>query len=247
MTKKSDEILKIRGVKKSFGNVKVLDGINLTIHKQEVVVLIGSSGSGKSTLLRTINLLERIDDGQIFLYDEDITDPRQNADSIRSKIGIVFQSFNLFPHLSVLRNVSLANISVNKMKKEEADKISTELLKKIGLIDKLKVHPDRLSGGQQQRVAIVRAIATRPKLLLLDEITSALDPQLVGEVLDLVLELKREGYTILMATHEMGFAKKIADRICFLNNGKILEEGTVDQIFNKPKHEKTREFLSKIV
>ncbi|MDR2457877.1 MAG: amino acid ABC transporter ATP-binding protein [Clostridiales Family XIII bacterium] len=242
----SETILKCINIKKSFVENYVLKGINFEMQKHEVICLIGASGSGKSTLLRCINLLDRIDDGQIFLNDEDISDPRINQDIARAKIGIVFQSFNLFPHMTVLDNVSLGNRIVHKIPRKEADEISIRLLERIGLKDKIKKHPDRLSGGQQQRVAIVRAIASNPDLLLLDEITSALDPLLVGEVLDLVSELKEGGSTILMATHEMEFARKVSDKIFFLDKGKIAETGTPDEIFNNPKKGETRTFLASI-
>jgi polar amino acid transport system ATP-binding protein len=239
-------VLRIENIKKSFGSNHVLRGINLTVCEHEVVVMIGASGSGKSTLLRTINLLERIDDGTILLSDDDISDPRTDEDKSRSRIGIVFQHFNLFPHKTVLDNVSIANRIVHGMPRREAERIGLELLERIGIADKSKSYPDQLSGGQQQRVAIVRAIAVNPELLLLDEITSALDPQLVGEVLDLVYELKSSGSTILMATHEMDFAKRVADRVVFLHEGRIVEEGTPEQIFEAPREAVTREFLSRI-
>jgi polar amino acid transport system ATP-binding protein len=239
-------ILKLKNIRKHFGHHHVLNGIDFDIYEHEVVVVIGASGSGKSTLMRTINLLERIDDGQIFLAGEDISDPRINEDQARARIGIVFQHFNLFPHKTVLENVSIANRIVHKMPKDEAERVGLELLTRIGIADKAKQYPDQLSGGQQQRVAIVRAIASNPELLLLDEITSALDPQLVGEVLDLVQELKTAGSTILMATHEMDFAKKVADRVVFLHEGKIAEMGTPEQIFETPKCPATIEFLSRL-
>lgn len=239
-------VLSIRGVQKWFGETPVLRGIDLDVQPHEVVVLIGASGSGKSTLLKTVNLLERVDDGQIFLGDEDITDPRVNVDKTRARIGVVFQHYNLFPHLSVLHNVTLASRSVFGISKREAEVRGLELLERIGLADKAKEYPDRLSGGQQQRVAIVRALATDPELLLLDEITSALDPQLVGEVLDLVGELKESGSTIVMATHEMSFARKVADRVVFLSKGHLIESGTPEEIFDNPQHPETREFLSRV-
>ncbi|MBC9955047.1 amino acid ABC transporter ATP-binding protein [Leucobacter sp. cx-42] len=239
-------VLSVRGVQKWFGETPVLRGIDLDVNAHEVVVLIGASGSGKSTLLKTINLLERVDDGQIFLGDEDITDPRANVDSVRARVGVVFQHYNLFPHLSVLDNVTLASRKVFGVSKRDAEKRGMELLERIGLGAKAKEFPDRLSGGQQQRVAIVRALATDPRLLLLDEITSALDPQLVGEVLDLVGELKQSGSTIVMATHEMSFARKVADRVVFLSKGRLIESGTPEQIFENPQHPETKEFLSRV-
>lgn len=242
----NENVLRIRGVHKQFGSNEVLRGIDLDIAKHEVVALIGASGCGKSTLLKTVNLIEDVNDGQIFLGDMDITDPRVNPDQIRARIGVVFQHYNLFPHMNVLDNVTLASRKVFKMDKAEAEQRGIELLERIGLLDKAKMYPDRLSGGQQQRVAIVRAIATDPELLLLDEITSALDPQLVGEVLDLVRELANTGTTILMATHEMQFARKLADRIVFLSAGKIVESGPPEQLFDAPQMPETKEFLARI-
>lgn len=239
-------VLRIDNVYKSFGDVSVLRGINLDVHKHQVVVLIGASGSGKSTLLKTVNLLEQVDDGQIFLQGEDISDPRIAVDAVRGRIGVVFQHFNLFPHLSVLDNVTLASRKVHGIRRPVAEATALQLLDRIGLAAKAKDYPDRLSGGQQQRVAIVRAIATAPELLLLDEITSALDPQLVGEVLDLVAELRQNGSTILMATHEMSFARKVADTVVFLKDGLIVEQGPPQQIFDNPQHPDTREFLSRV-
>jgi polar amino acid transport system ATP-binding protein len=224
----------------------VLRGIDLDVHQHRVVALIGASGSGKSTLLKSINLLERIDDGQIFLKGEDISDPRINVDRTRARIGVVFQQFNLFPHLTVLDNVTLASRKVHGIPRAQAEATALEWLERIGLRDKVKQYPDRLSGGQQQRVAIVRAITSNPELLLLDEITSALDPQLVGEVLDLVAELKTGGSTILMATHEMQFARKVADTVVFLKDGVLIEQGTPEQIFDKPQHAETREYLRRV-
>jgi len=239
-------VLRIDKVYKSFGDVPVLRGINLDVHKHQVVVLIGASGSGKSTLLKTVNLLEQVDDGQIFLQGEDISDPRIAVDAVRGRIGVVFQHFNLFPHLSVLDNVTLASRKVHGIRRPVAEATALQLLDRIGLAAKAKDYPDRLSGGQQQRVAIVRAIATAPELLLLDEITSALDPQLVGEVLDLVAELRQNGSTILMATHEMSFARKVADTVVFLKDGVIVEQGPPQQIFDNPQHPDTRDFLSRV-
>jgi polar amino acid transport system ATP-binding protein len=238
-------VLETRGVRKTFDGHDVLQSIDLEIQQHEVVVLIGASGSGKSTLLRTINLIERVDDGQIFLSGEDITDPRVDADRIRARIGVVFQHFNLFPHHTVIDNVTLAARRVHRMPRDQARARGLELLGTLGLGDKAREYPDRLSGGQQQRVAIVRAVMTDPELLLLDEITSALDPQLVGEVLDLVRELKARGATILMATHEMSFAREVADRVVFLKGGVIVEQGTPEQIFDDPQHPDLVEFLSR--
>jgi polar amino acid transport system ATP-binding protein len=239
-------VLSMRGVYKAFGDNVVLRGIDLDVHKHEVVVLIGASGSGKSTLLKTANLLEQIDDGQIFLTGEDISDPRVDVDRTRARIGVVFQQFNLFPHLTVLENVTLANRRVHRMPKDEAEHVAVDLLGRIGLAAKVKDYPDRLSGGQQQRVAIVRAIASNPELLLLDEITSALDPQLVGEVLDLVADLKAGGSTMVMATHEMSFARRAADLVVFLKGGVLVEKGPPEQVFDDPVHPDTREFLARV-
>lgn len=243
----TNHLLDIHGVAKQFGNNPVLRGIDLSVDAHEVVVLIGASGSGKSTLLRTVNLLEQVDDGQIFLDGEDITDPRVKADAVRARIGVVFQHYNLFPHLSVLSNVTLALRKVHGVPKAEANERGLALLDRIGLAAKAKEYPDRLSGGQQQRVAIARAIATNPVLLLLDEITSALDPQLVGEVLDLVAELKASGSTILMATHEIGFARRAADRVVFLQGGVIVEQGPPLQVLDHPEQPETREFLARVM
>ncbi|MBC9926511.1 MULTISPECIES: amino acid ABC transporter ATP-binding protein [unclassified Leucobacter] len=242
----AESVLRVEDVHKSFGEAHVLRGISLDVGQHEVVVLIGASGSGKSTLLKTINLLEQIDDGQIFLGDTDISDPRVNVDQVRARIGVVFQHYNLFPHLNVLDNVTLAARKVFGVPKAEAEQTGRDLLARIGLADKAKEYPDRLSGGQQQRVAIVRALATDPELLLLDEITSALDPQLVGEVLDLVRELKAGGTTIVMATHEMSFARRVADRVVYLKDGVIVESGTPEQIFDAPQKPETIEFLARL-
>ncbi len=241
----SAPVLRLRGVRKRFGDVEVLRGIDLDVHRHEVVALIGSSGSGKSTLLRTINLLEQLDDGQIFLRDQDISDPRVDADAVRGRIGVVFQHYNLFPHLSVLDNVTLASRRVHRLPKAEAERKALALLDGIGLGDKAKEFPDRLSGGQQQRAAIVRAIATDPELLLLDEVTSALDPELVGEVLELIRSLKASGTTIVMATHEMAFARDVADRVVFLDAGVIAEQGPPAQLFAAPREDRTRAFLTR--
>lgn len=238
-------LLRLDRVQQSFGDQPVLRGIDLEVQPHEVVTLIGSSGSGKSTLLRTINLLERIDDGQIFLAGVDITDPRTKVDAVRARIGVVFQQFNLFPHLSVIDNVTLASRRVLRMPRAEAEQRGRQLLEDIGLGQKADSYPDRLSGGQQQRAAIVRAIATDPDLLLLDEITSSLDPELVGEVLDLVRQLKASGTTIVMATHEMAFARDVADRVVFLDAGVVAEEGTAAQMFADPRQQRTRDFLTR--
>jgi ABC-type polar amino acid transport system ATPase subunit len=239
-------VIEARGVRKRFGDHDVLRGIDLSVGTHEVVVLIGASGSGKSTLLKTMNLIEGIDDGQIFLSGEDITDPRVDADAVRARIGVVFQHFNLFPHLTVLDNVTLAAVRVHGMRKTEARAKAREFLETLGLGAKADEYPDRLSGGQQQRVAIVRAVLTQPEVLLLDEITSALDPQLVGEVLDLVRELKHQGATIVMATHEMSFAREVADRIVFLEHGVVVEQGPPSQVFDAPQQAATADFLARV-
>ncbi|WP_262002094.1 amino acid ABC transporter ATP-binding protein [Microbacterium sp. Mcb102] len=239
-------VIEARGVRKRFGDHDVLRGIDLAVGTHEVVVLIGASGSGKSTLLKTMNLIEGVEDGQIFLSGEDITDPRVDADAVRARIGVVFQHFNLFPHLTVLDNVTLAAVRVHGMRKTEARAKARELLETLGLGAKADEYPDRLSGGQQQRVAIVRAILTQPEVLLLDEITSALDPQLVGEVLDLVRQLKQQGATIVMATHEMSFAREVADRIVFLEHGVVVEQGPPSQVFDAPQQAATAEFLARV-
>ena len=240
-------VLEMRGVVKRFGRNVVLRGLDLSVSSHEVVVLLGASGSGKSTLLRTVNLLERVDDGRIFLAGADITDPRIDVDSVRARIGVVFQHYNLFPHLSVLDNITLAARKVHGVERGVAEAQGRELLERIGLNDKARAFPDRLSGGQQQRVAIVRALATNPELLLLDEITSALDPVLVGEVLDLVLDLKRTGSTILMATHEIGFARSAADRVVFLERGQIIEQGPPERVIDDPQESATKDFLARVL
>ncbi|MDO5677214.1 MAG: amino acid ABC transporter ATP-binding protein [Propionibacteriaceae bacterium] len=240
-------VLDVRGVVKRFGDNTVLDHLDLAVEQHEVVTLLGASGSGKSTLLRCANLLEQVDDGQIFLSGRDITDPRIKADGVRAQIGVVFQHYNLFPHLSVLDNVTLAARKVHKTDPAVAEQRGRELLDRIGLLDKAATFPDQLSGGQQQRVAIVRAIATNPELLLLDEITSALDPILVGEVLDLVRDLRGTGTTILMATHEIGFARSVADRVVFLQKGRIVEQGPPSQVIDNPREQSTRDFLSRVL
>ena len=233
------------GLWKAFGDKPVLRGVDVSLGRHEVVALIGASGSGKSTLLRCLGLLEPIDDGQILLAGTDISDPRVDANAVRARLGAVFQSYNLFPHLSVLDNVTLASRVVHRLPRRHAEDRARELLARIGLADKAKEHPDRLSGGQQQRAAIVRAIATDPEVLLLDEITSALDPELVGEVLELVRDLALGGSTILMATHEMAFARDVADRVVFLDQGTIVEQGAPADVFGAPREERTRAFLAR--
>lgn len=245
MTDGETPVLRISGVRKVFGDTEVLRGVDLDVYRGEVIAVIGASGSGKSTLLRCINLLEQLDDGQIWLSGDDISDPGVDADAVRARIGVVFQQFNLFPHLSVLSNITLASRHVFGVSTAAATARALELLERVGLADKASEYPDRLSGGQQQRLALVRAIANEPELLLLDEITSALDPELVGEVLDLVKTLKSDGTTIVMATHEMAFARDVADRVVFLDEGLVAEQGSPEQIFRHPKEVRTQEFLSR--
>jgi polar amino acid transport system ATP-binding protein len=235
----------MQGVRKSFDNLEVLHGIDLDVAEHKVVCLIGASGSGKSTLLRCINLLEKIDEGTIVVDGQTITGTKIDVNKLRQKIGIVFQAYNLFPHMTVLQNVTLAPRKALGISREQADGHARALLRQIGLEDKADEFPDRLSGGQQQRVAIVRALATGPKLMLLDEITSALDPQLIGEVLELVRELAASGMTMIIATHEMSFAREVAEKVCFLDAGVIREEGPPDQIFSSPREARTREFLAR--
>jgi polar amino acid transport system ATP-binding protein len=243
----SRPVLQCAGVVKRFGDHTVLHGVDLDVAEHEVVTLIGASGSGKSTLLRCINLLETVDDGVIHLDGEDITDPRADVDAVRRRIGVVFQAYNLFPHMTVLDNVTLAPSLVHKTPRAQAEDKAMTLLRRVGLAEKAKEYPDRLSGGQQQRVAIVRALANDPRLLLLDEVTSALDPELVGEVLSLIRELKEQGMTIVMATHEMAFARQAADRVCFLDNGRLLEQGPPEQVLVDPVEPRTRQFLARII
>ena len=240
-------VLSCRGIRKVFRGTPVLAGLDLDVAEHEVVVLIGASGSGKSTLLRCVNLLEPIDDGTIHLDGQHITDPRVNPDRVRRRIGLVFQAFNLFPHLSVLDNITLAPRRVHRVPRRKAEERARELLARIGLADKVREYPDRLSGGQQQRVAIVRALVNEPRLLLLDEVTSALDPELVGEVLELIRDLKSQGMTMVIATHEMGFARQVADRVCFLDGGRILEQGPPQQVLGEPTEPRTRQFLQRLI
>ena len=239
--------LRLDSVRKSFGTNDVLQGIDLELEEHEVVCLIGASGSGKSTLLRCVNLLEPLDSGRIFLGEEEITRRGADVNAVRRRIGIVFQAFNLFPHMTVLRNVTLGPRDALKLPREEAESRALELLRRFGLESRRDDYPDRLSGGQQQRVAIVRALAMRPQLMLLDEVTSALDPELVAEVLEVIRELAQGGMTMLIATHEMSFARDIANRVCFLDAGQILEEGPPEQIFQHPREPRTRQFLERII
>ncbi|HEX5190486.1 MAG TPA: amino acid ABC transporter ATP-binding protein [Streptosporangiaceae bacterium] len=241
------EAIQIEDLHKSFGTNEVLRGIDLAVRPHEVICLIGASGSGKSTLLRCVNLLEPIDSGRISLFGEDITGLRVDANLVRRQIGIVFQSFNLFPHMNVLRNVTLAPTKVLKTPSAQATDEARALLDRFGLLDKTDDYPDRLSGGQQQRVAIVRALAMRPQIMLLDEVTSALDPELVAEVLEVIAELASGGMTMLIATHEMGFARDTANRVCFLEEGKIIEDAPPAELFTNPRDDRTRRFLRRIV
>jgi polar amino acid transport system ATP-binding protein len=243
----STPALVLEGVRKSFGENEVLKGIDLTVAPHEVVCLIGASGSGKSTLLRCVNLVEPIDSGRIVVEGEEITARGVDVNRIRRLIGIVYQSFNLFPHMTVTRNITLAPREALRLDRRSAEERAVQLLDRFGLLDKKDEYPDRLSGGQQQRVAIVRALAMRPRVMLLDEVTSALDPELVAEVLGVVKELADEGMTMLIATHEMGFARDIADRVCFLDGGRILEQGPPDRIFTAPENPRTRQFLQRII
>ena len=247
MNRQAGAALVLEGIRKSFGANEVLKGIDLSVAPHEVVCLIGASGSGKSTLLRCTNLVEPIDAGRVVVEGEEITAPGVDADRVRRKIGIVYQSFNLFPHMTVLRNITLAPREALKMDRKTAEEHAISLLERFGLADRKGEYPDRLSGGQQQRVAIVRALAMRPSLMLLDEVTSALDPELVAEVLSVIRELAQEGMTMIIATHEMGFARDIADRVCFLEGGKILEQGPPERIFSSPENPRTARFLRRII
>jgi polar amino acid transport system ATP-binding protein len=240
-------VLEVRDLVKRYGDTTVLDHVGLTVDEHQVVTVIGSSGSGKSTLLRCVDLLEEIDDGQILLDGVDVSDPRNDAAAAQRRMAIVFQAFNLFPHMTAAANVALAPRVVHGLPADEADARARDLLDRVGLADRADAHPDRLSGGQQQRVAIARALAVRPRLLLLDEITSALDPELVGEVLAIVRGLAADGVTILMATHEMGFARQVSDRVCFLDGGRVLESGPPAQVLGEPEYERTRRFLARVI
>jgi polar amino acid transport system ATP-binding protein len=242
----STPVLELVDLRKSFDQNLVLHDVNLVVPEHTATVLIGASGSGKSTLLRCINLLEPIDDGLILLDGEEISDPAIDVDLIRRKLGIVFQSFNLFPHLTIRENITLAPIKVQRKSRDEANELADGLLKRFDLLEKADEYPDRLSGGQQQRAAIIRSIAVNPRLLLLDEVTSALDPVLVNEVLSIVRDLKSDGMTMVLATHEMGFATQVADQVCFLESGLILERGTPEAVLRNPSHPKTKEFLKRV-
>lgn len=239
-------VLEVKDLRKCFGNEVVLNNLNLVVPEHTATVLIGASGSGKSTLLRCINLLEQIDDGEIYLDGIEISDPEINEDQVRRKLGMVFQSFNLFPHMTVLENITLAPIKVHGVSQDQAVSEAEALLKRFDLLDKANQYPDRLSGGQQQRVAIIRSLANKPRLLLLDEVTSALDPVLVNEVLAIVRDLKADGMTMVLATHEMGFATQVADEVCFLKDGLILERGTAQQVLHNPQLPETKDFLKRV-
>lgn len=239
-------VLEVTNLRKCFGNEVVLNDLNLVVPEHTATVLIGASGSGKSTLLRCINLLEQIDDGEIWIDGIEISDPEVDEDAVRRQLGMVFQSFNLFPHMTVLENITLAPIKVHGVDKEQAIIEANQLLDRFDLLDKADQYPDRLSGGQQQRVAIIRSIANKPRLLLLDEVTSALDPVLVNEVLSIVRDLKQDGMTMVLATHEMGFATQVADEVCFLKDGFILERGTPDQVLENPQLPETKDFLKRV-
>ena len=240
-------VLEFRGVTKSFGELEVLHGVDLAVREHEAVALIGASGSGKSTLLRCVDLLEDIDDGDIFLDGEVITDPSVNPVPVRRRLGLVFQAYNLFPHLNVLDNVLLGIVQGHDVPREAALEIAGKLLARFGMEGRERDHPDRLSGGQQQRVAIARAFATRPRAMLLDEVTSALDPELVGEVLQAVRDLKAEGVTMLLATHEMSFAREVADTVCYLHEGRLIEVGPPEQVLEAPREAETKRFLRRLL
>lgn len=240
-------MIEVKNLHKSFGKLEVLKGINCHIAPREVVCVIGPSGSGKSTLLRCVNQLEEANQGQIFIDGEEITNPKVNINKIREQVGMVFQLFNLFPHKTTLENITLAPIKVKGMKNEEAHDIAMDLLKKVGLLDKANVFPSQLSGGQKQRVAIARALAMQPKVMLFDEPTSALDPEMVGEVLEVMKNLALEGMTMMVVTHEMGFAREVGHRVLFMDEGVIMEEGSPTQIFDNPRNPRTQSFLSKVL
>ena len=239
-------LLSLRGIRKTYGERLVLDGIDLDVDEHRCVVLVGASGSGKSTLLRVVNLLEEIDDGEILLDGQDVADPRLDANAVRARMGLVFQSYNLFPHMKVIDNVTLAPRLVHKRGRAEAEAAAEAMLRRVGLAHRMTAYPDQLSGGEQQRAAIARALVSSPELLLLDEVTSALDPELVGEVLDLLADLRAEGVTMLVATHEMGFAREVADEVCFLHQGRVHERGTPEQVLGDPQRGRTREFLRRL-
>ncbi len=247
MSTNNQILISVKDLKKSFGNLKVLKGISTDIRKGEVVVIIGASGSGKSTLLRCLNRLEEPTDGTIIFDGVDITNSKCNINRHRQQMGMVFQQFNLFPHMTVLKNMTIAPIKLRGLSREEAEEKALELLKRVGLADRAEAYPSQLSGGQKQRVAIVRALAMNPDVMLFDEPTSALDPEMVGEVLDVMKQLAAEGMTMVVVTHEMGFAREVADRVLFIDEGVIAEEGTPEEVFGNPRHPRTKEFLSKVL
>ncbi|MBZ4688251.1 MAG: glutamine transport system ATP-binding protein [Clostridia bacterium] len=242
-----EPIIKVRNLYKNFGDLEVLKGINLDIAEREVLCIIGPSGSGKSTLLRCLNMLEEITSGEVIVDGNDLTDPRVDINKVRTETGMVFQHFNLFPHMTIIENIMLAPVKVRGLSEGKARQQALELLKKVGLSDKAEVYPDNISGGQKQRVAIARALAMSPKVMLFDEPTSALDPELVGEVLEVMKDLAKEGMTMVVVTHEMGFAREVADRVIFMDEGVIIEEGTPEQIFKNPQNTRTKEFLWKVL
>lgn len=240
-------MIKITGLKKSYGDLEVLKGIDYNVKEKEVICVIGASGSGKSTFLRCINLLEEITDGAIYIDGVKVNDPQTNINKLRTNVGMVFQQFNLFPHMTVLQNITIAPRQIKKTAEKEAERLAFELLEKVGLSDKAYNYPEQLSGGQMQRVAIARALAMEPKIMLFDEPTSALDPEMVKEVLDVMRELAEEGMTMIVVTHEMGFAREVADRVVFIDGGYLAEEGTPEEIFQTPKNERTKAFLGKVL
>ncbi|MDQ0216324.1 polar amino acid transport system ATP-binding protein [Oikeobacillus pervagus] len=240
-------MITVQGLKKKYGDVEVLKDISIEIKPQEVVVIIGPSGSGKSTFLRCLNMLESITDGHVMIENEDLTNKKTNINKIRTEVGMVFQHFNLFPHKTVLENITLSPIKVRKWGKEKAESKAIELLKKVGLEDKANVYPDSLSGGQKQRVAIARALAMEPKVMLFDESTSALDPEMVGDVLEVMKQLAKDGMTMVVVTHEMGFAREVGDRVVFMDGGYIIEENSPQELFSNPQNERTKSFLSKVL
>jgi polar amino acid transport system ATP-binding protein len=240
-------MVEMKGVVKFFGTLKALDNVSLDVYDGEKVVIIGPSGSGKSTLLRSVNRLEEINAGTIMVDGFEISDPKTNINKVREEVGMVFQQFNVFPHKTVLENLTLAQKVVRKRSKSDAEKIAKDLLAKVGILEKAGEYPTRLSGGQQQRVAIARALAMQPKLMLFDEPTSALDPEMIGEVLDVMVKLAKEGMTMIVVTHEMGFAREVSDRVIFMDEGKILEEGSPEHFFKNPAHDRTRQFMRQIL
>jgi len=241
------EKIKVKNLKKNFGDLEVLKSINLDVHEGEVICIIGPSGSGKSTFLRCLNLLEEVTDGEVIVHGVNLTDKNLDINKVRENIGMVFQHFNLFPHLTVLENITLAPVELKKATKEEAKEAALKLLERVGLKDKAEVKPDQLSGGQKQRVAIARALAMKPDIMLFDEPTSALDPEMVGEVLAVMKQLAEEGMTMVIVTHEMGFAREVADRVIFMDGGYIVEQGTPEEIFGNPQNERTKDFLNKVL